>query len=275
MDKPQNVIQTDPADLTVHPDSKKMPEMPNDSEEFLALVDDIADRGIDQPLLIDKQNRIVDGKNRWRAARRLQLKLVPTILVPDTDVASIIIGTLLNRRHYSKGARAYLAYPLMQKAWEEAVKRKQECLKRGGSTLSALRDTKTVEELAESIGIGRTLFIQARDVHEAFEKKPKLREQFESDILTGETGLGAVKAGIAGQEKTKDKPRNQEDQFELFTSAWDTLNTRFKYWRKFDEEEKTEAIEKLQKTIKAMPPELRGELKKTLAAIEKEEKANA
>ncbi len=265
----RTITYRDPSELKLHPALKVLPELPNDHPDFIAIVDDIRDRGIDYPVII-LNDQIVDGRHRWRAATRLQLKELPTRDCKENEVAGIIVNSLLQRRHFTKGALAYMAFPLMEDAWKEAQARQQAALK-AGSSLSVLRG-KTVEDMAENLGFSRTLFFQARDVHQAFEKKPKLREEFEADILTGDIGLGAVKAGIAGQESTKGKPKVKEDQLELFTGAFDTLHKRFRYWNKFDDGEKDEVRKSLRKAVADMPADLRAEFKKAIAAIDKAEK---
>jgi hypothetical protein len=265
----------DPGELTIHPRARPMPEWANEDERFTALVEDIRNRGIDQPILVDKENRIVDGRHRWRAAKRLQLKEVPTLLVEDESVPEVVINSLVQRRHFTKGALAYLVTPLLEFAFEAASKRRLENLKNPNVSRKYPQDTigKTVEDYADAIGVGRKLLFQARELHKAFDKRPELREQFEAKVLNGEIGLGAAVAGIAGQEATKAKPKPEEDQLFLFEEAFDTLAKRFKYWNKFTADDKRETISPvIFKTVREMPADLRDELEKALKKVKAEEK---
>lgn len=276
MDKAAQIILRDPSELKVHPALKHVPELAKDSPEFISMLDDIRLRGIDQAIFI-VGDQIIEGRHRWRAAKRLQLPLIPVIERREDEIAGIIINSLVQRRHYTKGALAYMTVPMMEEAFEEAKKR--EISHRfgqpaAGSAASAL-PLKSVEDLAETIGISRRLFFQARELHEEFEKKPKLREQFEQKILSGEVGLGGVLAGIAGQQATKrsengDQGKAESDQLELFGEAFGTLTTRFKYWAKFDADSKEEAVKAIRRTVSHMPDDLREEFSKALKAVEKE-----
>lgn len=273
---PEKIIFNDPADLKVHPALKHVPEWANDDPDFIALVDDVRARGIDQPLICF-DDMIVDGRHRWRSAKRLHLKEVPTVQCAEAEIHAIILGSMLHRRHFTKSALAYLAYPLMADAWEEAKKRqasKQFGKPATGSTISVL--PKSVAELAEQCGFSRVLFFQARDIHDIFTAKPKLRDEFEGQILSGDISLGPLKAGIAGQQATKKSENGgigkpQSNQFLLFTVALDTVKKRFSYWNKFDEDERDRVRSNIRKTVSAMPKDLRDEWEKTLRAIKKEE----
>jgi len=125
----------------------------------------------------------------------------------------------------------------------------------------------------KKLGVGERLFRQAREVHVHFEKKPKLRAQFEPGILGGDLGLGAVIAGMAGVEATRDKPKQPDDQLDLFDDAFVVLSKRYKYWTKFDESQRHEARRSLRDSVKKMPADLRAEFKKAITAVEKEERA--
>lgn len=263
------IILEDPSDLTIHPLAKPMPEWANDDECFLSLVDDIRLRGIDQPILVDLERRVIDGRHRLRAAKRLQLKLVPTIVSEKFNVASLIVNSLIQRRHYSKGARAYLAFPLLEPAMEEARQRKLANLRHNTAEPVVTGESKTVADLAASIGVGRDLFFQAKTCHETFEKHPELKEQFEPQILSGEMGLGAAIAGMAGQAATKNKPKAKAlgGQLQLFTETFTQLRKRYHYWDKFDDDQKASATRSLQQNLGAMPDDL---LKATYKALTKE-----
>lgn len=281
----------DPTELSIHPVAKGLPEWGKEDPRFIALLEDIRTRGIDQPLIIDKQNRIMDGRHRWRAAKQLQLDEVPVIVRSEEEVFGIVVNSLLQRRHHTKSQLAYLTYPLMKDAFDEAHRRMLENLKKGNnsrSTLSGLR-AKTVEDLADQIGISRALFFQAKEVHQVFGKdqakyefqtddgpieKLTLKEFFERRILDAEkpAGLGAVLAGIAGMKATKGKAKHNPEQLDLFEGAFDVLSKRFVYWQKFDAEDKAKCKEIIRHTVAAMPQDLRAEFAAALREVEKAKK---
>lgn len=276
-----------PADLTIHPDKKLIPDdWGNQDPRFIAFVEDVRERGIDQPLIVDAESRVLEGRRRLRAARQLQFEKVPVIV--REDVFGVMIGGLLQRGHYSKGGLAYLLYPLLQKGFEEARRRRLELLKKPNdsrSTLSVLPG-KSVEHFSEHIGVSRVVLFQAQQVHQAFHKDTAkyefgdddgpirwmtLREYFEPRILEQEkpAGLGAVLAGIAGMKATKGKGKTNPAQLQLFEEVFDTLTKRFTYWSKFDEESKRKMKPVIVNAIAAMPQDLCEEIEAALKARKK------
>lgn len=289
----RKIESKNPNSLTVHTLAKAMPQWKTDDERFIALVEDIRERGIDQPFLIDGEDRILVGVERWKAAKRLQLKEVP-VLACEGEPASVILHALVLRKHYTKGALAYVAFPLLQPAWQEAQRRRLEMLKKGKnanvSPSSTERTTgKTVEGFASENGFGRTLFYQAAELHKLFAKADAecaawdakhpgadtlkgglqtqpidLRSHFEQKLLDGEIGLGAALAGIAGLQTTKGKVKPVYAQLELFEEAIETLEKRFKYWVGFDESAKNQASPVIRRVVREMPADLRKEFEKAL-----------
>jgi hypothetical protein len=276
---------SDPAGLRIHPMTNRKPQHKKDDPGFVALVEDIRANGIRQPLVVVKPDLIVDGRERWQAAKRLQLTEVPVIYCKEDEVAGVIVSGLL-RKHYSKGALAYVLCPVLEDAFKEAQKRRLECLKNANNYRSGLSPLphKTVEDLAEQIGVDRKLLFDARKLHKEFEDETEyefedepqpltLKEYFEPRLLAfGENrplGLGAIIAGIAGLRATGGKHRPEPHQLELFKSGFDTLRTRFSYWQKFGAEQKAECREVIRETVAVMPADLRDELAAALRDAKK------
>lgn len=266
-----------PKDLTPHPRLKQMPQWDESDPRFLSLVEDIRERGIQDPIKVDSQNQIIDGRHRWRAAKRLQLQTVPVMVVANDQIASVIVGSLIQRRHFTKGQRAYLVAPYLDSLFEESKNRRLHNLKHvGKSTLPPLGESP--DDLAEQLGFSLPLLKQARQLHKLFTETPKLRAEFEPRILDEEDpiGLGAAIAGIAGQQHTKGKSKHTraEEQLTLFNESLTTLGHRFKYWNKLKDEDRDTAVTRIRETVAAMPPELRAEWKKAISAADKAEKPN-
>jgi len=281
------------ADLTVHPDKKLIPdEWGNDDVRFKALVEDIRERGIDQPLLIDGENRILDGRRRWRAAKRLQLGVVPVIVREAGDVYGVIVSGLVQRGHYTQSQLAYLTYPLMARVFDESRRRRLQNLRHFQGSLDsagAALSRKSVEDEAQHIGISRRIFFDAQKVHLEFGKHNKKRDLTDQDgntvhgvtfkefyeplILREEKpyGLGAVIAGIAGSLSTSGKAKRNPAQLELFSDAFDTLTKRFDYWHKFDADEKATLKPVICGAIAAMPQDLCDEIESALRARKKQQ----
>ncbi|MFO1461244.1 MAG: hypothetical protein U1G08_17810 [Verrucomicrobiota bacterium] len=269
----------DPADLRPHPLIKPMPRWAKGTPEWEAFVEDIRLNGIKVPLGIQADGTLVEGETRRRAALALKLQTVPVEVIPDDEVAQTILRHLLLRRNLGKSALAYVGYPLIEAAHEEAKERAKAQLRRGDSPVrQALPDgAKRVEDFAESMGISERLFRQAAQVREIFVEDPEFRDEMEPRILdtVDPVGLGAVIAGYAGRKATsgKAKGKRSNEQLELFAEAWTGLGKRLGYWEKMDAENKDKVIPILRKTVSAMTPELRDELKRAIKAADQDAKA--
>ena len=252
-----NIEHRDPVSLKghIHPTLKSIPELSQESEEFIAMAAGVGRLGITEPLKVDAEGRILEDHSRTmlQCALRWQLTSVPVTVIPEPNVPLIIISGLAHRRHLTKAAIAYLATPLMHQAFTIAREKRLKNLANLDSALSALSSTKvpasTVDDLAEEMGICRRTLFDARKVHELFADKKvysfnvqggaqdgtvrecTLKDWFEPRILRapigGEheqnrpLGLGSVKAGIASVREGNKEAFNPKSasQLELFDSG--------------------------------------------------------
>jgi ParB-like chromosome segregation protein Spo0J len=99
---------------TVHPFLDLFPLM--EGEEFQALVDNIREHGLREPILLTADREtIVDGRNRYRACLESTTDPVFTSLEVDADEARIrdvIIMLNVKRRHLNPGQLSVLAQRL-------------------------------------------------------------------------------------------------------------------------------------------------------------------
>jgi ParB-like chromosome segregation protein Spo0J len=97
------------AGLVVHPLAELFPLMEGD--DFAALVLDIKTHGLREPVHVDAQGRIVDGRNRGRACVEVGVKLCTTSEgVPEgPELMDWIISRNLHRRHLTPAQRAAVA----------------------------------------------------------------------------------------------------------------------------------------------------------------------
>jgi hypothetical protein len=265
------IVVRDPVELRVHPLARGLPDWPARDARFEALLADLRERGQDQPLLITADNQILDGRKRWRMAGPLQWPELECRVVPEQHTTQALLASLVQRKQYTKGALAYVAFPLMEPAWEEARHRKMAMLKRGTTSPSSIESTtgKTIEAFAAMLGFCRDLFFQARQIHGLFLKHPKLKAEFEPRIIEDEIGLGACLAGIAGKLGSEDKSPQRSRKLELLIGAFATAGKRFGYWAEFDGEARAVAARELNGLLDAIPPEalaLARKLKKEVAA---------
>lgn len=267
-----------PADPAPRPHAiiRMIPVWGDEDARFLALCH-ASREGLTEPVKMTDKREIIDpdSRERWLAAKRWQLTEIPVQYVEEGEVATTCLQTLALRRHYTKGALAYIAFPLLETALTESNARRIKNLKNPNVSpkVTQLLSVKNTEELAAELGFTRPLFYQARDIHAAFAKKPELRDQFEPRILEGEIGLGACLAGIAGKQSTEGLELVKAEQLDLFEQGLRLFNIRMGYLGKFSEEDRPKAVSALVNTIAGFPPETREILADALRKAEKLAKA--
>ncbi len=310
------IIYRDPTDLSIHPAKKLLvDDWGKEDPRHVALVKDIRQRGIDCPLIIDSEGQIIEGRRRHRAARQLQLTSVPCIIRQQDEVYGIILHGFLQRGHYTKSQLAYLSYPLIEPALAEIKARQLKNLQQG---VSKVRNTiestdssesprcglsaNSAEELADDVGIGRSLFFMAQDVHQLFRKHTSPRDLTDSDgiLESGVTfrafyeprilrqefdaegkrqspyGLGAVKAGIEGSLKNNGAAKAPVPaQLELFNEGWELVGKRMRYWQDFKEPDKAKALGAVRDTFALMPSDLLTDFQRVIKEIKKTRKKTA
>lgn len=90
----------------IHPLADRWPMLPDD--ELAALADDIASRGQLEPISLDAEGRLIDGRNRLAACELATV--TPTFttlaLAGDTEIAEYINARNAQRRNVSTGQKA-------------------------------------------------------------------------------------------------------------------------------------------------------------------------
>ena len=285
------------------PALRAMPELPEDSEEFLGICAGLKAAGFTEPILINQADQVIDDHSRTllRAALRWQLAAVPVQQCSNEEAPLLRIKRLAHYRHLSKSAIAYLAVPDLDDAFEIARAQKLEKLKKGQEipvVRSADDGALTVDDLAAELGIGRTALFAARQVRKAFENKKKysfnvvgghadgadlemtLKEWFEPRILRafvgGEheqnrpMGLGGILAGItAVKEGNKDKFNPKaKGQLDLFETKVDILGG-WKYWTKLTPQDRAKHFKNFEDQLEFIPDEQRDDLAKYFEQLAK------
>lgn len=287
-------------DLTIHPALKNQPRLAQDHPTMLAMRREMKRRGEDnQPraILVTPENEIVDGRHWWWNAKALAWKQVRVEVVAENEVNALIMATLVNRRHYSKGQLAYIVAPMVENVFKEARNRMQWAAKSDPSALSAKGSDETPESIAASMGISYRVLAQAQEIHEYFkvdttkrtmtdrddvtEKGVTLREFFEPRILLEEDpeaprtrayGLGAVLAGIKALLNMEGKqtphgggrPESVQKQLDLFETSLTGFTAKFDYWKKWELETRQAACAALPPVVEKMPDDLLAEFAKAI-----------
>jgi hypothetical protein len=86
----------------VHPAAEVWPRLVDD--ELLQMAESIAESGLIDPITIDDQGRLLDGRNRLAACAMAEVE--PQFVVYDGDPVMLIVARNSDRRHMSTGARA-------------------------------------------------------------------------------------------------------------------------------------------------------------------------
>ncbi|WP_043586328.1 ParB N-terminal domain-containing protein [Geminisphaera colitermitum] len=248
-----------PAELTEHPILAHIPMWANTEPEFQALAASVRERGFDYPALITSERRIVDGRNRRNVAAFLGISL-PCRIVSADEVAAIAFSSIAHRRNLTKSALAYLVFPLVKPAFDEARQRALSNLKTGSESPSPtkLETGKTIETLTDEIGINREYMRMASDIHAAFKKHPKLREQFEAALISGQSSLTAIRHAIDGKiaaNEGKTTP-DKNDAPSLIVRAFTDLRNRWSRWEKIPEPKRQEVTAKVVTATAEWPREI-------------------
>ena len=298
--QPDLIVWRKLEDLAVHPLAAKMPMLPEDALEMVALLASIELHGLDrQPLIIDPHDRLMDGRHRKLMAKRAGIGDVPCIVRPEEEAPSIIVESLVGRRHYTKGARAYLAAPLLVAAAEANKEARTQQLLAGANPRKPIQSVfgNNEEGFAAQLGFSGDLARQAKDIHKKFaaaderlakwrDKFPdlvkqiggpgkesgypvpewaqpvpeNLRNRFEPKILSGDLGLGAVIQAIAGLEATKGQPRAEQREFALIMEGFKTMRLRVARWDKLSPEEEAQAAAEAAGVFDALPEAVRQQI---------------
>jgi hypothetical protein len=94
-------------ELRVHPAADLFPLM--DGQAFEELVADIRDHGLREPVVLDGDGRIVDGRNRYRACRAAGVPVRTVSWDEQGSPIDYVVSKNLHRRHLRQNQRAIVA----------------------------------------------------------------------------------------------------------------------------------------------------------------------
>lgn len=279
----------DPRELSVHPVRKHLPQLPGwekKGDHFGALVEDIRLRGFDTPLIIDPENRVIKGEPRWRAACQLQLAEVPVIVRKGSDVAHFILSEKLLRGQLpDQSAKAYWAWPLIERAFEENKALHHARVLAGLTSVFSQtlgKKPRKMEDFAAELGICRDYLFKAREVYELFNKYPEerditdketcevcerttFREYYGSRLLLGRVSIGAVKPGILSHLSMRGAERPTVKYLRLFNDAFKRLG----YFGKLNEVQRREASKLIHERVATWDEATYSEVRAAVRAREK------
>lgn len=115
---------------TYHEYVKLFPELSD--EQIQELADDIAANGLRQPITVDEESRILDGRHRLAACTIAGVApRFETFRGTDEEKLAFVVSTNLHRRHLTQSQRAMIAPKLEQAFKQAAMARKSAALKKG------------------------------------------------------------------------------------------------------------------------------------------------
>jgi ParB-like chromosome segregation protein Spo0J len=150
-------VQEFVGELEFHPTADLLPPMTD--AEFASLVASIAAHGQREPFVLHR-NRIVDGRNRYRACRQLGIAVKVKPWDERGSLVAFVMDRNLERRHLSESQRALLAARLKGAFEEEA----RANMSRGGQGLANLPTLHSRDQAAATVKVSSRLVGSAAKV---------------------------------------------------------------------------------------------------------------
>ena len=95
-------------------------------EEFNELKNDISENGLREPIWLDKDGKIIEGKNRYLAFSDLGVPPKYRTFDGEGSLLDFVISMNLKRRHLTQGQRAFIAIKIEDHLTKEAKERQRE-----------------------------------------------------------------------------------------------------------------------------------------------------
>ena len=260
------------------PEQKKAAaEMQAEHDALIASLDEL---GIKEPLKCYHEGGekwiAVDGRHRLDWATVTHKEFVPVIEITKEEADKVIEASVIGRRHWTKGQRAWLGVLQHPEVCEIGKGRPADKSDSVGFI--------TATALATRLGVSADVVNQAVTLYRAFyapgvkKKSPESieaaakREKYEH-LIWGGAGLGAIIAGIGGGDATGGKPKGKTG-FHHLDAPLGALSRLGKHWMEWSPEERTKAQQLIVARIrgdgetKGWPEEFRMALAEALTAAD-------
>jgi hypothetical protein len=258
------------SELRIHPDTAAIPALT--PAQYESLKAGIERNGILQPLTVDEEGRVIDGRHRLKIAAELGLEAVPVNTVAGADAALLACDLAVDHRNLTKSGRTlvlYLAHPGLAKGSEDRRKgnlipgaRQKAALDVIGITSRKHGENCDFLTIADRYRVPREYFSMLGEIEESCRGNPDLWEECKRQILEDEKGIGAVKAGVGGALVAKGKKRADTKYAQLAARTASSLAGVFREWPRirWDDEDahhRVRAMNGLTAAILTMPDEIR------------------
>lgn len=223
----RTIVERDPNDLTPHPlNAELFSDLTTD--DYNNLKEDIASRGIQDPLHITKSNVIISGHQRQKVALDLDIP-VPCIiredLTEDWQIEEQLIADNLLRRHLNDYQKIVCAERLYMIEQEQAKERQESTQLNGknpegepiigGGKFATTEKGKTRDKVAEKVGMSGRQYDKARKVyHEAPEP---IKEEWKSGHISTHNAYKQTQREQKKQQRkeTTATPPLPDDEYEV------------------------------------------------------------
>jgi len=145
-------------------------------EELDELADDIKQNGLLNPIIVDQEGILIDGRNRFEACKRAGIE-PQTEILNGTDPVAYILSQNVKRRQLNKGQQAMaiaFAYP------EQHQGKKRTSAEIADVSISERRIRQARQVLHHSRDLARAVLKDATKLDEALEKVITEQKEMES-----------------------------------------------------------------------------------------------
>lgn len=253
------LVSLNPTSLEVHPSLVDFPELSPD--QFALLKEDIrATERVIEPLIINGQRQIIDGRHRHRAALLLELKRIPCLVDDTVDPLTTALASAVARRQLTKSGIALVLFERHPQLCEERKGReKSGLIRRNPNTVSVEQLAKKLElpsfvRLASRYRIPNQYFSYLALIWDS--TTPEEWADIKSAIASEETGLPQLYSGIRSRIKTKGGKRTQPDSYKLLEQTLtQTIPFRLRAWEKLSATQKDKLVDGFCSCLDKLPME--------------------
>lgn len=198
--------------IKFHPAANIFPLMAED--EFARLVEDITLNGQLEPIWLDSEGQIIDGRNRYMACLKANIQPITKTWTGNGSIVDFAVSLNLHRRHLTPSQRACVATEMLPLLEEEARARMAAGGKNKGTELFPyLRNnqpsvTPSLEKLGESRQkAAAATNVNARYVSDAKKLKDEAPAIF-SQVRAGEKTITEAKREIKEVAREQHRAEN-------------------------------------------------------------------
>ncbi|MBI4025786.1 MAG: ParB N-terminal domain-containing protein [Verrucomicrobia bacterium] len=195
----ERLVSLDVGSLTLHPRARLLPIRSEDSVAFRALKQSIHEHGLLQRLVVDEKDRLIHGRDRFRAVQALGWPRVSCLRVNSDETDAILAEANLNGSQYNKSQRALLIAAQYGEVFAGREQRRKANLCRGRAPMRnnfRSEPAPTLAHVAHRFAISTHYLWQAGSLWEAREGRSKPWIQ---RVMDGKMNLAKAYAGFIGK----------------------------------------------------------------------------